>query len=52
MVRVRLAALVGMLGALLALSPTAAAAQAQAANGNIEGIVRDTTGARAAGRLA
>jgi len=37
---------VAVLGAALALSaPTAAAAQAQAANGNIEGIVRDTTGA-------
>ena len=37
---------VAVLGALVALAaPTAAAAQAQAANGNIEGIVRDTTGA-------
>ncbi len=35
-----------LFGACLALAaPTTAAAQAQAANGNIEGIVRDTTGA-------
>jgi hypothetical protein len=35
-----------VLGAAIALAvPTTAAAQAQAANGNIEGIVRDTTGA-------
>lgn len=35
-----------VLGAAVALAaPTTAAAQAQAANGNIEGIVRDTTGA-------
>ena len=35
-----------VMGAAIALSaPTTAAAQAQAANGNIEGIVRDTTGA-------
>ena len=37
---------VGVLSALIVLvAPTAAAAQAQAANGNIEGIVRDTTDA-------
>ena len=37
---------VGVLSALIALvAPAAAAAQAQAANGNIEGIVRDTTDA-------
>ena len=37
---------VALFGACLALAaPTTAAAQAQAANGNIEGIVRDTTGA-------
>ncbi len=37
---------VAVLCALFALAmPTTAAAQAQAANGNIEGIVRDTTGA-------
>ncbi len=37
---------VGVLTALIALvAPAAAAAQAQAANGNIEGIVRDTTDA-------
>src|SRR5262245_22283120 len=36
----------GVLSAVLALAvPANAAAQAQAANGNIEGIVRDTTGA-------
>ncbi len=37
---------VALLGAFVALAaPTTAAAQAQAANGNIEGVVRDTTGA-------
>ena len=43
MFRVLSAAVLSVLVALSA--PTAAAAQAQAANGNIEGIVRDTTGA-------
>ena len=35
---------------LMLVIPAIAGAQATAVNGNIEGIVRDTTGARTAGR--